>query len=130
MLFWQINATITGGILLSSCISQKEVSGKYENNFYVSRVERPFFLLRGLNTLEFKYNIEFKDYTYLVYNCLCNSQGRYFIKNDSVFLFNEKIAQQDSVKPCFDTYSYKIRNNGKMLTRRNDNKLERLHKLK
>lgn len=130
MRFWQINLIIIGGILLSSCVSRKEISGNYENRFYISKVESPFFLLRGLNSLEFKYNIEFKkDSTYLVFNCLCNSEGKFSIKNDSIFLLNQT-EQQDSVEPCFDSYSYKIRNNGKKLTRRNGNTLERLHKVK
>ncbi len=131
MPFSKINIFLLGLFVLNSCNSQKEVIGRYENKFSVSSIERPFFHLRGLTTLKFQYNLEFyEDSTYKVDNCICESSGNYLVRNDSLILVNTYKSTNDSIEICFDSFSYRIKNNGKTLVRREGKQIERLHKVK
>lgn len=119
-------------VILTSCASQTQLEGNYENKFSISTIEKPLWIVRGLNILVHQYNIEIrKDSTFKVYNCACESAGRIYVKNDNVYLINEITKNEnDSIEICFENYEYKIRRNGKMLIRRDGNKIERLYKVK
>lgn len=113
---------------LFSCTPQIELLGNYENKLSIPLYEKPIFFVRGIDTLEFHYNYKFyRDSTYTVYNCQCQSNGYFKIKNDSIFLFNQSV-RNDSIPNCFENNSYQIKNQGKKLFRRKGNVVERLYK--
>lgn len=117
-------------LIILSCSSQKEIVGKYENKYSVSIFEKPVFKIRGINTLKYQYNFEFlKGSKYKVYNCLCISEGKFEIKNDSLILINQ-INKTDSMPICFEKNSYRIKNSGRKLIRRNGSEIERLYRQK
>lgn len=117
-------------LIILSCSSQKEIVGRYENRYSVSIFEKPIFKIRGINTLKYQYNFEFsKDSTYKVYNCLCISEGKFEIRNDSLILINQ-INKTDSTLICFEKNSYRIKNSGRKLIRRDGSEIERLYRQK
>lgn len=115
---------------LFSCNLQKDLVGNYENKFSIPFYEKPIFTIRGIDTLRFQYNIKLSnDSTYLVYNCLCKSEGIFQVKNDSLILIN-KSEKKDSTPICFEKNIYRIKNGGKKIIKRNGNIIERLYKQK
>ena len=117
-------------ILIISCNSQKDLAGNFENKFSVPFYEKPFFTINGINTLIFQYNFELhQDSTYNVYNCLCKSEGKFEVRNDSLILLN-KSQRTDSIPICFEKYEYRIKNGGNKIIRRDEKQIERLYKIK
>lgn len=117
-------------ILIISCNSQKDLAGNFENKFSVPFYEKPILFIRGIDSIKLNYNFELhQDSTYKVYNCLCKSEGKFEVRNDSLILLNQ-YKRTDSIPICFERYSYRIKNGGKKIIRRKGIFIERLYKQK